>query len=47
MIEEERPIEEVQTDMRKGFLSPEAAARDYGVVVNADGSIDEGASTRR
>jgi N-methylhydantoinase B len=35
----------VAEDVRRGFLSPESARRDYGVVCRADGAIDSGATT--
>jgi N-methylhydantoinase B len=34
----------VADDVRTGFVSPEAARRDYGVVVAADGSVDRDAT---
>jgi N-methylhydantoinase B len=43
----ERAPELVQTDVRRGFISAEAALRDYGVVLSADLSIDEPATVRR
>ncbi len=36
-----RAIAAVADDVRQGFISAEAARRDYGVAVNDDGSIDE------
>ncbi|GKY87709.1 hydantoinase B/oxoprolinase family protein [Sinisalibacter aestuarii] len=41
-----RPFAEIQTDLDRGWLSGEAARRDYGVVV-IDGRIDVAASTPR
>jgi N-methylhydantoinase B len=41
-----RAVAAVADDVRQGFISPEAARRDYGVAVNDDGSIDE-AETRK
>ena len=35
-----RAIESVAQDVREGFISAEAAKRDYGVAVGADGSVD-------
>jgi N-methylhydantoinase B len=43
-----RPIEHVMRDLRDGVVSPEAAARDYGVVLAADGrTLDPEATARR
>ncbi len=43
-----RPAERVLADLREGFVSPEAAEREYGVVLCADGSaVDEAATARR
>ena len=36
-----RPAAVVAEDVRQGFISSEAARRDYGVAVNDDGSVDE------
>jgi N-methylhydantoinase B len=36
-----RPATSVADDVRLGFISADAAKRDYGVAVNDDGSIDE------
>jgi N-methylhydantoinase B len=36
-----RPTTAVASDVRQGFISAEAARRDYGVAVNDDGTIDE------
>ncbi len=40
-----RPPELVLADVREGFVSPEAAARDYGVVVTADGAAVDAVGT--
>ena len=40
-----RAVAAVADDVRQGFISVEAARRDYGVAVNDGGSIDE-AETR-
>jgi N-methylhydantoinase B len=40
----QRAIQSVADDVRTGFVSPEAARRDYGVVVAADGSVDRDAT---
>jgi N-methylhydantoinase B len=36
-----REIAVVADDVRQGFISADAARRDYGVAVNDDGSVDE------
>jgi N-methylhydantoinase B len=41
----QRAIQSVADDVRTGFVSPEAARRDYGVVVAADGSVDRDATS--
>ncbi|MDX1433499.1 MAG: hydantoinase B/oxoprolinase family protein [Gammaproteobacteria bacterium] len=41
----ERDPERVAEDVRNGIVSPERARSDYGVVLNADGSVDLGATT--
>jgi N-methylhydantoinase B len=40
----EREVERVAADVIEGYVSMEAAARDYGVVVGTDGAIDVAAS---
>jgi N-methylhydantoinase B len=40
-----RPLEKVASDVREGFISAEAARRDYGVVVT-DGKLDAEATTK-
>ena len=40
----ERPVELVAEEVHNGLISPEAAARDYGVAVSADGEIDRPAT---
>ena len=43
-----RPPERVLADVREGYVSPEAAERDYGVVLSADGrAVDEAATARK
>jgi len=42
-----RPVARVLADVRAGLVSPAAAARDYGVVVGADGALDEAATAAR
>ena len=43
----ERDPERVRDDVRNELVSPEAAARDYGVVLGADGSVDRTATEAR
>ena len=40
----DRPIEHVLADIRQQYISPEAARRDYGVVVDEDFNLDEAAT---
>ncbi len=43
-----RPVERVLADVREGFVSPQAAEREYGVVLTADGqSVDEAATASK
>ncbi|MEE1556997.1 MAG: hydantoinase B/oxoprolinase family protein, partial [Alphaproteobacteria bacterium] len=42
-----RDAEAVATDVRLGLVSAEAAARDYGVVVDEDGQIKGEATAKR
>jgi N-methylhydantoinase B len=43
-----RPAEQVLADVREGFVSAEAAEREYGVVLTADGSaVDAGATAKK
>ena len=37
----ERPVELVQRDVIRGFVSPESARDDYGVVIDADGKASK------
>ncbi len=37
----ERPVADVQRDVRLGYVSAEAAKRDYGVAITPAGGIDE------
>ena len=39
-----RDPEAVARDVRFGFVSPEAAQRDYGVAVRTDGTLDAAAT---
>ena len=41
-----RNIAAVADDLRQGFISTEAARRDYGVAVANDGTIDEAETAR-
>ena len=41
-----RPTTVVAEDVRQGFISSDAARRDYGVAVNDDGSVDEAETTK-
>ena len=43
----ERPIDAVARDLAEGYVTPEAAARDYGVVVGSDGTLDAAETARR
>ncbi|MEM8683894.1 MAG: hypothetical protein AAGF72_10700, partial [Pseudomonadota bacterium] len=44
----DRPAEQVLEDVLDGFVSPESALEDYGVVLGADGeSLDEAATAER
>ena len=40
----ERPIQQVLDDVLDGYISADIARRDYGVVVRADGTLDETAT---
>jgi N-methylhydantoinase B len=42
-----RPVERVLRDVRDGYVSVVAAERDYGVVVDEAGEIDQSATTKR
>ena len=43
----EREPARVLDDVREGVVSPEAAERDYGVVIDASGTLDLSATARR
>ncbi|HMK80331.1 MAG TPA: hydantoinase B/oxoprolinase family protein, partial [Xanthobacteraceae bacterium] len=43
----ERPLAAIARDIAEGYVTAEAAARDYGVVIGADGRIDLATSARR
>ena len=40
----QRAVEAVQSDVRLGYISAEAARRDYGVVLRPDGAVDAAAT---
>jgi 5-oxoprolinase (ATP-hydrolysing)/N-methylhydantoinase A len=42
-----RPLDAVLADIADGYVTAAAAARDYGIVLRDDGSVDEEASRRR
>jgi 5-oxoprolinase (ATP-hydrolysing) len=42
----ERSLAAIAADLADGYVTPEAAVRDYGVVLHADGTLDEAASRR-
>jgi N-methylhydantoinase B len=42
----EREPERVQSDVEAGFVTREAARRDYGVVIDDDGAVDEAATAK-
>lgn len=44
----DRPVDEVRLDIVRGYVTPEAAARDYGVVLDpATSAVDEQATAER
>ncbi len=43
----ERPAATVAADVRDGYVSRERAERDYGVVLTADGAVEEAATAAR
>jgi 5-oxoprolinase (ATP-hydrolysing) len=43
----ERPLEAVARDLAEGYITAEAAVRDYGVVIGANGTIDMTQSAQR
>ncbi len=43
----QRPVDRVVADVRAGLVTREAAARDYGVVIAADGGLDKTATDAR
>ena len=42
-----RSFDAIDRDLAEGYVTPEGAARDYGVVIGADGRIDRKASDKR
>jgi 5-oxoprolinase (ATP-hydrolysing)/N-methylhydantoinase A len=42
----ERSLAAIAADLADGYITPEGAVRDYGVVLRADGTLDEEASRR-
>jgi 5-oxoprolinase (ATP-hydrolysing) len=43
----ERPLGDIAHDLAEGYVTAEAAARDYGVVIGTDGKLDMGKSAER
>lgn len=43
----ERSYDAIERDLANGYVTAEAAARDYGVAIGADGRVDRAASERR
>jgi 5-oxoprolinase (ATP-hydrolysing)/N-methylhydantoinase A len=43
----ERPLTAIARDLVEGYITPEAASRDYGVVIGADGRLDLAKSAER
>ena len=44
-VARQRPVADVQRDVRLGYVSAEAARRDYGVAITPAGGIDEAATS--
>jgi 5-oxoprolinase (ATP-hydrolysing)/N-methylhydantoinase A len=42
----ERSLAAIAADLADGYVTPDAAVRDYGVVLHADGTLDKDASRR-
>lgn len=42
----QRPIADVLLDLKRGYVTPEAAHRDYGVALHPDGSLNEAETER-
>jgi N-methylhydantoinase B/oxoprolinase/acetone carboxylase alpha subunit len=42
-----RDYDAIDNDLDQGYVTPSGAARDYGVVVGADGRVDRAASQAR
>lgn len=43
----ERPLAAIARDLAEGYITPEAAVRDYGIVIGPDGKLDMPESARR
>ena len=43
----ERPLAAIARDLAEGYITAEAATRDYGVVIGSDGKLDMAESARR
>src|SRR6185503_11201514 len=43
----ERPLAAIARDLAEGYVTAQAAVRDYGVVIGAGGKLDEAASAQR
>jgi 5-oxoprolinase (ATP-hydrolysing)/N-methylhydantoinase A len=43
----ERPLAAIARDLAEGYITTEAAARDYGVVIGPDGNLDMAESAKR
>jgi N-methylhydantoinase A/oxoprolinase/acetone carboxylase beta subunit/N-methylhydantoinase B/oxoprolinase/acetone carboxylase alpha subunit len=43
----ERPVAAVARDLAEGYVTPEAAVRDYGVAVGSDGTLDAAETAQR
>jgi 5-oxoprolinase (ATP-hydrolysing) len=43
----ERPLAVIACDLAEGYITPDAAVRDYGVVIGPDGKLDMNESARR
>jgi 5-oxoprolinase (ATP-hydrolysing)/N-methylhydantoinase A len=42
-----RSYDRIDADLAEGYVTPQGAARDYGVVIGKDGKVDRAASDRR
>jgi N-methylhydantoinase B len=43
----ERDVERVEADVREGYVSLEAAEKDYGVIIDADTGLADQAATEK